>query len=59
VFTVSWLCCGFAVCWGTAVCVCWGGGGGLYVTITKVTQHIAGILPTQGEYTGMLLHDAA
>ena len=53
-FTASWLCCGFTVCWGTAVL-----GGVLYVTITKVTQHIAGILLAQGEYTGMLLHDAA
>lgn len=33
--------------------------GGLYVCITKVTQHIAEVLLAQGEYTGLLLHDAA
>jgi len=36
-----------------------GVGGCMYVCITKVTQHIAGILLAQGGYTGMLLHDAA
>jgi hypothetical protein len=33
--------------------------GELYVCITKVTQHIAGLLLTGGKYIGMLLHDAA
>jgi len=52
---VGWLCVGALLWW-------WLGGWGavcMYVCITKVTQHIAGILLAQGGYTGMLLHDAA